>query len=120
RAAAPHDERQSRDQPTVTHQILPRSSATDGAVRAGVQRLAEGHPAPVLERNVVVQIVALARAGRLVGAAGGEAGRVVVVAAARGAAAVAATAQHGQLALELLDHDFRRVLLAALLVGPFA
>src|SRR5690606_23823617 len=79
-----------------------------------------------LERNVVVQVVAFLRTRGLVGAAGGEARGIVVVATAAVAAAitsalaVAAAAQHGQLAVEALDDDLGRVLLDALLIGPFA
>src|SRR5690606_15859730 len=97
--------------------FLPETERIDeaGAQRcpARRRRRARGR---TLERDVVVQVVAFLRTAGLVGAAGGEAGRIVVISAARGSAAVAASAQHGQFATELLQHDLGGVFLDAVLL----
>uniref|UniRef100_A0A0N5A028 PE-PGRS family protein n=1 Tax=Parastrongyloides trichosuri TaxID=131310 RepID=A0A0N5A028_PARTI len=90
--------------------------------------LTRKRPRPPLGKRGLIVVAFLGTRG-LVGAAGREARGVVVVVATAAAAvpaaiaaalAVVTTAQHGQLAVEALQHDLGRVFLDALGVGVFA
>src|SRR4051794_11233459 len=78
------------------------------------------------ERDLIIQIAALAAASGHCGLArgrtrGAEVARIVVAELAAAAASTAARAiEHGQCRVEALQHDFGRVLLDPLLVGPLA
>src|SRR2546423_6886547 len=77
------------------------------------------------ERDLVIQIAALAPASRHRGlprgrARGAEVARVVVAELAAAATSTARTVEHGERRVEALQHHFGRIFLDPLLVGPLA